>query len=373
MQPGEATNVELSPAPYSKPGYLYFPPSVGARPSDPSDPEYLGSSFNDNFAKIPETTNLLNFNNTGNIVYAKFLMPGARFDGQPLQDGDKMVIRGQISGGASGSSDCLATFVADVPGGGNTCKCPYLKGAGKTLSLYVHYMDNSPFYADISFNPTDHSLGEFEVQAMAYSPTDSMPCADSSRCYYLPNGQQRNFFVELQNAESCSCNPVAISRISLGCFAEDTQIATDKSSTRLISALKIGDKVWNPITQSQAAITEISVGPEDLPLILIKTAKGDIKVTTEHPILTNRGLVTAELIDAGRDRLVYEDGSLHEIISVASVVEKRGVLVYNIKINPQSSSPDDHMLLAGKLVSGDLYLQNQLKQKEDFKRLAACQ
>ena len=345
-----------------------------------------GECINLSLSPIPSSAKTKFTGDLSSVKNGTFCMDPNATDGQKYK-----VTVSAFSG--DGSSDCVATFIADVtdnttpppttpptatptptptptttPPGTHIEKCAYLKGSKTAdLNFYILASDGSSSTTSRKFDLKNPKI--FEVPVMSRSQTDSWLCPTTSRCYAMENGG-RNLFIELRQADTDRCTPVPIDRLVLGCFAENTRISVSSSETRSIAELKVGDKVLNPVTGELANIERITIGPEILPMIEIVTNDRKLRVTTEHPMLTSRGLLMAELVLEG-DRIVYEDGSLHKVTSMASIIGDATTVVRNFSINAASTDPNDHMVLADGIVTGDLYLQSQLKLDTEKKMLAS--
>ena len=294
----------------------------------------------------------------------KFCMPLS------AADGEVFTLNASVwSADHSEPGQCMAKFVADVTTDPHhQPKCQALAGHQALPytwwvvcppdAYYVPQCQNT-FSVQNTLDVTNPAW--VQVDVLANSQTNSWDCPDSSACFASALGG-RNAFVELSDALTSACQVNGINRITLGCFAETTRIAVDKESSKLVKELKVGDQVWNPLTKKEATITNVSIGPEQLPMLVIKTDDRQLEVTTEHPMPTQRGLVMAQFLLV-HDRIQYGDGSEHEVVAVRSVVESSAKKVRNFMINPDSSHAEDHMVLADGIVTGDLYLQNQLKEQ----------
>jgi hypothetical protein len=285
----------------------------------------------------------------------KFCMP------KDPEDGEQFKLEGRVSS-LNGESECQATFVADTT---KANKCPFL--AGKSAD--VTFMIITPQGSSAAQFKFELGKDSFEIPVISRSQEDSRVCPKNSRCFAMLGKQARNLFLEVRNADSDKCSLVGIDRVNLGCFAEETRIAVSKNETRLIRELQVGDLVWNPVKKVQVRIARMTAGPETLPLIVVHTAGRSLKVTTEHPMVTDRGLIMAELLEAG-DAMVMADGSLEKVVRVESVLHDGAGSVRNFIINPESTDPDDHMVLAEGIVTGDLYLQSQLKKDLEQRHLS---
>lgn len=178
-----------------------------------------------------------------------------------------------------------------------------------------------------------------------------------------------------------------------GCFAPETKILMSDQSYKLVSSLKVGDKVWNPVTGKAAEVYTVSHGPERIPMVQIGFDQSAVEVTDGHPMVINnkaeegqmlllesliapaslrsetrselpRGyqVKRADQVKVG-DRILGADGRFHTVNVARMLPVRPGQMVHNFIVNPGSTNSDDHMVMADGLVVGDLYLQNKLKKE----------
>ena len=163
-------------------------------------------------------------------------------------------------------------------------------------------------------------------------------------------------------APACQREVVGL-RNGCGCFASDTLILMADGSSKIASDIRSGDLVWNPKTSKAQMIKKVIAGPEQWPLIEVKSDGKAVVVTGEHPFLTKTGLKPAFQLTA-TDILL--DGDKETAIeSVTTQVRAEGEAapeVWNFEL-VGSSANDDHYVLANGVMTGDLYLQNKLSGK----------
>jgi len=200
----------------------------------------------------------------------------------------------------------------------------------------------------------------WEVAGVATSPTNVDPCPPGARCYAIDIGGNRTPFTVVHSADVASCNPITNMRVDLGCFDANTKIRMADGSDKPIKHLKDHDLVWNPLRQKPMAIKRVTPGPEKLPLWSIQTADGLVRVTAKHPFLTPMGLKQTDELRAG-DRILGTKGE-SIIQSVNEDKQAPADWVWNFEIATDSKDPADHAILADGVVTGDLYLQEQLAQ-----------
>ncbi|MCX6109545.1 MAG: hypothetical protein NTZ90_08085 [Proteobacteria bacterium] len=261
------------------------------------------------------------------------------------------VLNGSIQDSWGSTNSC----VTHVTAGDN--QCPYFGTSypnyAQTVSIYVNYYGEA-FNAPFDFSP---GYPNWEVEAVANSPFDVVNCPADARCFALDWGTNRTPFVTVQPANSSSCQATVSNRIDLGCFAFHTKLRMADGSDREINQLKMGDLVFNPMNKRAMKIKRTTIGPEKDDLVVFAAAAKQVRVTTKHPMLTKHGVATAISLRAG-DEIMNEQGAWQRIDSVSR--EKATLSVINVELDTSSSDPADHALLADGLITGDLYLQEQL-------------
>ncbi|MFW7381520.1 MAG: hypothetical protein ACOH5I_22115 [Oligoflexus sp.] len=160
---------------------------------------------------------------------------------------------------------------------------------------------------------------------------------------------------------SCITQAVQLGRQACGCFDSETLITMADGSTKKITAIKSGDMLLNPVTQSPVRVLYTVQGPENLPMLKIETDEGSVVVTSKHPFPTKRGYLPAYRLELG-DKLMRDQ----TIVSVKNIevlpASDRPPTVWNIML-AGDENPRNHMLLGNGLVTGDLFLQNKLERE----------
>ncbi len=166
-----------------------------------------------------------------------------------------------------------------------------------------------------------------------------------------------NFPIRLGKAQRSFC-PFPNVRTN-GCFAKGTNINVTKEFAVPIETLHVGSPVYMADGRT-IKISRVIAGPEAKPMITFEMGAGDrITVTTEHPLLTNKGLRLAKEIRMGEE-LFDANGNAVTILGIRH--SSYSDLVYNFEF--EGTRENDHLILAEKIVSGDLYLQNKLSADE---------
>lgn len=143
-----------------------------------------------------------------------------------------------------------------------------------------------------------------------------------------------------------------------GCFDETTLIRMADGSDRLITGLKMGEFVYNPVTKMPARITKLTIGPELKPLINVSVGGRVVKVTDTHPFMTRRGWIQARNLRTSDQVL---SGSKVYLPVTALELGASGRTVANLALEGPASSAELHYVLANGVVTGDLVIQNMLE------------
>ena len=208
----------------------------------------------------------------------------------------------------------------------------------------------------------------FQVEVIARTPKDTRICPATSRCYAVWKGKERNRFLEIMNINKKTCTAKLIDRVNLGCFAAGSKIRMADGSLKAAEFVVEGDSLFNPVSKKPAKVVRTTSGPEALPFVVIHTGGKTLKVTTDHPIVTRGGLKEAELIIPG-DEILSSEGAYLKVADVDSMPSNR-VLVFNFEVEADSGSVDmnDHMIEADGIVTGDLFVQEELARKTEAER-----
>ena len=153
--------------------------------------------------------------------------------------------------------------------------------------------------------------------------------------------------------------------VVMGCFAPGASILMADQTTKKAELVRSGDLLWNPMRWKAARVKNISVGREKLKLIELGYREGQklvsVKVTTEHPILTLKGIKLADQVSL-EDSIQGTGLKFHRVTLKRRLPLDPNQMVYNFELEG-SASADDHWILADGVVTGDLFLQRALKQK----------
>mgnify|MGYP001547955668 CR=1 FL=1 len=281
---------------------------------------------------------------------------------------------GDAGNGGNGNSDLNkedgesgnGSIGLDDTGGAGNIKCKYFDQDKRGSSDVKHTISGGPSLA-IDMTKYTNGGGEKEGDDYLFQITvfDDDKNGDGES---LTSGKYPIYYnAVIRDYKSANCSVEAErsgegERTNLGCFLSSTQIRMADGKDKLISELKVGDQVWNPVTKAKVWVNEVISGPEKKAMYEVGYAgKGFMVVTAKHPFETKAGLKQAhELTKA--DQMLGSDGRFHSVshLKVRPVDPK--AVVWNLKLDSKSASPQSHMVLADGMVSGDLYLQRALEK-----------
>lgn len=167
-----------------------------------------------------------------------------------------------------------------------------------------------------------------------------------------------------------------------GCFHPDTKITMADGSTKVIQDIEAGESVLNPVSGKAVRIKQIIQGPEALPLVKVKAGTTELLMSSTHPVplftdselsaqpvaLSNaqpqisRRLVQAQSLVQG-DKIMLHDGTITTITSVSRPEIEERQQVYNLVLDADLESIDEHLLISEGIVTGDWALQNRLARQ----------
>jgi len=181
----------------------------------------------------------------------------------------------------------------------------------------------------------------------------------SSTCAYFryhdpmsPKGCKIDFITRDQNNWVCRNND--------GCFDELTKIRMADGSDRLITRLRQGEFVFNPVTGRPSKIVKLTIGPEDKPLIHVTVGDSMVRVTDTHPFMTPAGWVMAKSLRKG-EKILSAGREWRPVTQIEPGA--KGRVVVNLALEGDASQPDLHYVLADGVVTGDLVIQNMISTR----------
>lgn len=146
------------------------------------------------------------------------------------------------------------------------------------------------------------------------------------------------------------------------CFSDDTLILMADGTTKRIDEIKIGDWIMSldGDTQEVECDTDNTVDT----YFILKTAKGhEIKITGDHPVLTEQGWKQVKALVIGdkikRAGCSEKEDEFEEIISIEVKNEER--IMYNLIC-------DEKPIIANGFVCSDFHMQYKMVLFEKYKK-----
>lgn len=133
--------------------------------------------------------------------------------------------------------------------------------------------------------------------------------------------------------------------------------------TVAVEDIRVGDMIVSPQTGGALRIASVVEGPEALPLVHIIAGDLSVRVTEAHVVLTQEGLKRAKDLTA-EDSIVDEKGSYHAIDRLEPIPPEIDQRVINFVVEGFTPEVDKHLLVSDGIVTGDLYLQNNLEAEQ---------
>lgn len=182
-------------------------------------------------------------------------------------------------------------------------------------------------------------------------------------CYHCKD------FYGFDPANACAPAGIVGSR-AMGCFEENIRIRMADGTDKLIKELSIGDRVWNPILKRGMPLRNVVRGPEYQGLYLVQIGEKELRVTRDHPFMSQLGLIGAKDLQAG-DLVRGTDDTWQKVKHVKQEAPNPHTTVWNIELDAAEENEAHHMVLADGVVTGDLYLQNRITSRQLLEMLVA--
>ena len=141
------------------------------------------------------------------------------------------------------------------------------------------------------------------------------------------------------------------------CFDPDTELLLEGGRTAKARNVRVGDRLYNPVTRSSTAVTEIISGPETEAMIEVGFKGYMLKVTRQHPVLTTAGMKRAANLTT-KDIVLDAFGveQIIEYVQQAPILPNQKVI--NFTLDSDSTDYRHRLLVGNNVVSGDLIVQN---------------
>jgi intein/homing endonuclease len=104
-------------------------------------------------------------------------------------------------------------------------------------------------------------------------------------------------------------------------------------------------------------VVKVVKGPESKPLYQVGVGQNKLKVTEDHPFLTQRGWVRADQLRQG-EWLLGEEVP-RKVSSIKRVSSRTPITVYNFELS--TDVDEGHLVLANGIPTGELAIQVKLK------------
>lgn len=185
-------------------------------------------------------------------------------------------------------------------------------------------------------------IGNYEYNAYIYTPKPGI--GTPGECFLSLAGVRHNCW-------------------GCGCFTEKTKITMADGSLKEASKISIGDLVLNPVRNTPMRVKKTTYGKEYEPLVELGLGERNITVTSLHPFMTRNGLKQAKHLTTA-DEIVEPNGTFMNVSSINFHETDENTWVYNFALDTESGAPDDHMVLADGIVTGDRFLQDKMARDE---------
>ncbi|NBX18101.1 MAG: hypothetical protein EBR09_12130 [Proteobacteria bacterium] len=166
-----------------------------------------------------------------------------------------------------------------------------------------------------------------------------------------------------EDPKSCSIEYITkdkadwVCRNNDGCFDELTKVRMADGTDRLMTELRKGDVVLNPVLGKPAKVAKLTIGPEKNPLVRVTVSGSVVRVTENHPFMTKRGWVTAKTLKTG-DTVLSANRKWESVAKTEQGAAGR--IVVNLALEGEGMNADEHYVLADGVVTGDLVIQNMI-------------
>jgi hypothetical protein len=165
------------------------------------------------------------------------------------------------------------------------------------------------------------------------------------------------FLIEGWNPDSCFvCSD---HRDFWGCFPPGVRVLTDDGQrSKKVEDVSVGDHLWNPKLKRSVRVNQIIQGPEKKDIVVVKAGTMSVRLSTEHPVVTNAGVKQALELVVGD---IVEDGhgQPHAIEEIVHEPATPDLTVINF-ILERFGSEHDGLLVADGILVGDLTAQRAL-------------
>lgn len=167
----------------------------------------------------------------------------------------------------------------------------------------------------------------------------------------------RAVFAQIGDKRDASCSIQKYHVRDQGCFTAETLITMGDGSQKRVSQIKEKDLIFNPLYRVPTEVVKIVKGPERKPLYQVEVGKDKLRVTEDHPFLTQRGWIRADQLKIGEWLLGKEIPE--RVSSINKWSGRTPITVYNFELS--SDVDEGHLVLANGIPTGALAIQLKLK------------
>ena len=169
---------------------------------------------------------------------------------------------------------------------------------------------------------------------------------------------------QLAQENSTSCFICGHVRKKKGCFPPEALLTLISGESITAAEVSAGDVLLNPISGEGVRVLQVIEGPEELPLVGIAFEGGYLRVSQDHPVLTDTGLKAARDVTSD-DKIFDKDRKAQQVTRVSLLPVDEGQRVINFILSVNSKDDADHMLVADGVIAGDLILQWILQDRNE--------
>ena len=187
-------------------------------------------------------------------------------------------------------------------------------------------------------------------------------CPRDAFCMYNfeKNDQwEHQIWIAIASKISPSCSLIDYAARTVGCFSKETLIRMADGRDKVVTKIQENDLVYNPLFKQAVRVKKVLKGPEKKSMYIVKAGGLKLKVTEDHPFLTDRGWVRADSLKA-KD-LIMGEMLPQEVQLVKKMPYEKPEDVYNFELD--TDIPEGHIVLANGIPTGDNKIQQSLKRK----------
>ncbi len=144
-------------------------------------------------------------------------------------------------------------------------------------------------------------------------------------------------------------------RIFWGCLHPDTLIKMSDGSEKKIKDIFVGDSVQTP--KGSRKIADVITGREERGFLRIETESKEVFVSDEHPIVTEKGILTAKELTLEGGYRISTIGETYEILMNITRYIFEDDTVHNLVLEQDAGDYKDSTFYANGILVGDNNLQ----------------